>query len=507
MQKNILEELEKSETRLFVSRLLQQGCYYMLQFVTIMLESFVLTSLLGGKYMQESIKFLPIVYLIQYDQACFDEGWQSVCIQNFQLQNKVLPKCAPLGRQIFQACLYIVLAGLQKIIFNGFQIDPLFKSQYLLAVVLGIFSIFYSNLIAFFNATQRQFYLSTSKMLSSIIILFFILFSYSFSYPAKNLTSTWPSGVAKPLVELCIGACVFLAIKKGRIIMTSIKLDITEACVVVISAKEKFVHLVKQISVSAVYFTFNSSRPVVVLDAVRTIMLLPASSKRDYQLMDLFIYNIGQVMLALFGKMVYLSIIQLSPSMFSLKRFTQLKKYLMISAIAGTVFSEIVAGVFVLMPFLIFSLVLNGLADSSMTAYYESKTYMKIIRTNAFLYATDALQQVPVAFAMVTGKHYVVVVMGILRIIGGLYIVETGSKQLGAILDYGNTFFYFEILCLVIAVVFCGYCFVCFKTEYVEPKQKKEAQKAKTPSSVSLPIIQVDGKSFTASQSNIEVDI
>ncbi|CAL6029408.1 Hypothetical_protein [Hexamita inflata] len=77
---------------------------------------------------------------------------------------------------------------------------------------------------------------------------------------------------------------------------------------------------------------------------------------------------------------------------------------------------------------------------------------------------------------------YIPFVIGVLRIVGGVYFVINIDSALGQNASYGDVFFYFELLCTVLAVVFCAQAFISMFADYksVKIEAVKEKKERKT---------------------------
>ncbi|CAL5974562.1 Hypothetical_protein [Hexamita inflata] len=130
------------------------------------------------------------------------------------------------------------------------------------------------------------------------------------------------------------------------------------------------------------------------------------------------------------------------------------------------IFNELISLIVVLSADAIFIFLLNQHNDPILTNYYNTGQHKTLLKTTTFFIGTDVFQYATNTYAYLVNKHFIPMIIGVFRIICGIYITVNIDAALGQNASYDEVFFYFELLCTILAAIFCIQAYIFFFINY-----------------------------------------
>ncbi|CAL6045624.1 Hypothetical_protein [Hexamita inflata] len=447
-------------------------------------ELYILTTYKGYSFIENFVKIFPIMFLISYELPEFFEQY---------FANKKMATYATgesvqdINRQEFAShCIFVllllVISAAQPAIFSALQVDSEYRAMFLLSTVLGIIGTFKSTVYSVFSLKQNYVYIMSGKMVTLMIHYFLFTFIYSFSTRNDGF-NTWPSGFSKPVSEIVVHIVMLVVLYKKSIFSTKIHLDADQSYKFnYIPKKKDWKDIGKNLLAFFQYVVFFVSRPVVYFFISFKINKLTNVTKKQNVILDLFVYLFCQQSLSLIAKGVHSAIMTTMPIVFHQKQYQKMRLIISFGCLFSFILNEAVCAALVLNADCIFIFFVNKVNNQILTDYYLSGNHTQILKQTAFLFGSEVYQTALNTFAYISGRHYIPFVIGVLRIVGGVYFVINIDSALGQNASYGDVFFYFELLCTVLAVVFCVQAFISMFADYksVKIEAVKEKKERKT---------------------------
>ncbi|CAL6045586.1 Hypothetical_protein [Hexamita inflata] len=163
------------------------------------------------------------------------------------------------------------------------------------------------------------------------------------------------------------------------------------------------------------------------------------------------------------------------PIPFYSKQYRKSSKMISYSCIFFLIYNEIISSILILNADSIFIFFYNQHNDPILTNYYNSGQQKTLLKTTTFLIGTDVFQYATNTYAYLTNKHFIPMIIGALRIIGGVYLTVSIDSSLGQNASYDQVFFFFELLCTILAIIFCVQAYISFFIDYkgIKTTEKK----------------------------------
>ncbi|CAL5987565.1 Hypothetical_protein [Hexamita inflata] len=465
--------------KLLYNGLICQLIYFVALFFVLLQEQYLLTTLNGYFHIHNAVRTFPFVFMVLYEFPEFFEQFFTnkkmasyVNGQNIQDINR-----KEFATNFIFAVLMIAIPAAQPVIFSTLKVDSEYKSMFLLSTTLGLIEPFKSTVYSVFSLKQNYLYILVGKM--TTLIIHFFLYSYIYSFQSRNSgdIDTWASGFSKPFADIVIHVILLITLFRGSIFSTRIALDADQTSKIsLIPRKGDWRETGKNLLAFLQYLVFFVSRPVVYVFVAYKINNLKNEAKKQTATLDLFVYMICQQVFSLIAKGANSAIMTVMPLAFHQKQYTKMRLLISYGCLLLCVFLELLALVLVMKSEIIFTLMINKDADSILLNYFTNGQYKTLLKRTAFLFGTDVYQHATNTFAYITGRHYIPMLIGILRIVGGVYFIINVDNALGQNASYTDVFFYFELLCTVLAVIFCTQSFISMFADY-KNGNKKNADK------------------------------
>ncbi|CAL6029477.1 Conserved_hypothetical protein [Hexamita inflata] len=458
----------------------QTLCYFLIIFV-MQQEQYILTSFNGYKFVENFVKIFPIMFLVSYEiPEFFEQYFANKKMATYATGESV----QDINRQEFAtncivAVILLAIPAAQPAIFSALQVDGEYRAMFLLSTVLGIVGPFKSTVYSVFSLKQNYVYIMAGKMVTLMIHFFLFTFIYSFNTRETGF-NTWPSGFSKPMAEIIVHVIMLIVLYKGSIFSTKISLEADQtAKISLIPQKKDWKEIGKNILAFLQHLVFYVSRPIVYLFIVYKIINLKIESIKQDAIIDLYVYLFCQQSLSLISKGIHSAIMTIMPILFHQKQYHKMRRLIIYSSLFGLIFNEIINAILIFNPNVIFYLFF-GSNNSIISNYKSHQGYIAILSKTALLFGTEVYQTVQITYSHITKKHYVPLIIGLIRITGGVYFVMNLDSCLGQSARYDDVFFYFELLSTIIAAIFTVYMHISMYTEYkMEVKAKIKKIKAK----------------------------
>ncbi|CAL6029441.1 Hypothetical_protein [Hexamita inflata] len=442
-------------------------------------EQYILTSFKGYSYIENFVKIFPIMFLVSYEiPEFFEQYFANKKMATYATGESV----QDINRQEFAtncivAIILLAIPAAQPAIFSILHVDGEYRAMFLLSTVLGIIGPFKSTVYSVFSLKQNYVYIMAGKMVTLMIHFFLFTFIYSFN-TRKESINTWPSGFAKPMADIVVHVVMLVVLYRGSIFSTKINLDADQSARFSLKPQKKdWKEIGKNLLAFFQYLVFFVSRPVVYFFLAYKISNIQNVQKRQKVMLDFYIYTLIQQSYSLVAKGIHSALMTIVPPLFYQKQYGKMRNIFLGVAIFGFCYNELISLVVVLEPNAIFMLVMSKL-DPIILNYKTQNYHKELLKHTMFLLGTEVLQHVSTSFAYLSKKHYVLFVMGSLRMIGGIYMTVQMSNALGQNADYTDVYFFFELLCLIIAAAFM---LQAFASMFLELKNgPKEVEKKKT---------------------------
>ncbi|CAL5983877.1 Conserved_hypothetical protein [Hexamita inflata] len=468
----------KSSLNIIITGVLSQFVYYLALCGILLQEQHIAIALYGSNYMVNSVKILPIIFVVIYDMPDFYESYYAsvkfFAAERSESVTDILR--TELFSNIVVTCLMLILPIMQSFIFSKLLVDASYKYMYLLALCFGLIEPFYASAYSSFTYKHLKVNVFTGKIMS--LLIYFFMFTFSYSYQSRTTTNPWPSGLSKPFADVFIYVLVIIAIVKNSLFGT--KLNILDNNFM--KKMYKFVKtdtklILRDLFSFINYLVYNASRPIVILCIIYQLTKITDEDKRNDAMLDVYIYFISQFAIALIGKGMHQGLLMVAPQLFEQKKFTQLRNLFLQTIVYGVVAAELIAIILKISPDKIVELIIPK-SNDTLKEYFQDTCYIDILGY-ALIYATESAQLAIYSFAIVTTRYYLMGVIGLLRIIIGVFLVVKLESYLGQNADYTQVFFYFEIICAIIGGIFMLYVFLSFFTEFREVKIGKKGKEKK----------------------------
>ncbi|CAL6050648.1 Hypothetical_protein [Hexamita inflata] len=479
-QFNIGTVLESPFSILLFKGIVTQIIYYYASIFVMQQEQYILTSFNGYKFVENFVKLFPIMFLVSYEiPEFFEQYFANKKMATYATGESV----QDITRQEFAtncivAILMLAIPAAQPAIFSILQVDSEYRAMFLLSTVLGIVGPFKSTVYSVFSLKQNYVYIMAGKMVTLMIHFFLFTFIYSFNTRETGF-NTWPSGFSKPVAEIIVHVVILITIFRGSIFSTKINFEKDQHLKMNYRPQKKdFKYIGKNIMAFLQHFIFFTSRPVVYIFITLKIINNTNQQAKQNAIMDLYVYIFCQQSLALISKGTHCAIMTIMPIQLYYKQYAKMRRIIAVLCLIGFVIDEITCTALVLKPNIIHIFFFNYRTDSILQKYYESSSSKRILTKTAFLFGTEVYQTSSNIYALMTNKHFIPLVMGIMRIIGGIYLVINIDSALGLNAQYEEVFYYFELMCTIMAIIFTLQAYISIFLNYKDSKTITEKQKA-----------------------------
>ncbi|CAL6097746.1 Hypothetical_protein [Hexamita inflata] len=478
-QFNIDNIIQTQFIALLFKGLFCQTIFYFLTIFVMQQEQYILTSFNGYKFVENFVKIFPIMFLVSYEiPEFFEQYFANKKMATYATGESV----QDINRQEFAtncivAILMLAIPAAQPAIFSALQVDGEYRAMFLLSTVLGIVGPFKSTVYSVFSLKQNYVYIMAGKMMTLMIHFFLFTFIYSFNTRETGF-NTWPSGFSKPVAEIIVHVVILITIFRGSIFSTKINFEKDQHLKMNYRPQKKDLKYIgKNIIAFLQHFIFFTSRAVVYLFITYKIIGLQNKQAKQNAIMDLYVYIFCQISLSLISKGIHSAIMTVVPIIFHQKQYTKMRRVISYLCLFGVIINELICAVLVLKSEAIFILFFNKNNDQVILNYFKYAKYQKILTKTAFLFGTEVYQRASITYAFITNQHYIPAVIGIMRIIGGIYFVISVDSALGQNASYDEVFFYFEILCVVVAAIFALQAFISIYLNYQNAKSNIQVSK------------------------------
>ncbi|CAL6001641.1 Hypothetical_protein [Hexamita inflata] len=478
---NMDQLTQSSFYKLLLKALMCQCIYYLPAMFVIHQEQYILTSLKGYDHIKNCIKIFPIIFFAGYELPEFFEQYFANQKMATYANGNSVPEQLRIEfiTNMIYVLILIVLPAIQSYLFSIMQVENDYRARYLLSTVLGLIGPFRSTIYSLFSYKQQYTYILSGKIVTLMLQFFLFTFIYSF-YTREDgaIIDVWPSGFAKPFAEILVYTVIMITLYKGTIFSTRIHLDADQSTKISIKPQKKdWKPVFKNVGMMFPYAIYYLSRPIVYLTAIHQILSLTDASKKEQINIDIYIYMFCQLTLSMISKGAQAAIMTVIPILFHTKHYSKMRAILSYGTIAGLVITEALCILIVMKPEIIFQIVFCRFTDTKLQTYYENGSYKNFLTQTALWFGTDSIQSAPISFSILTGGFYVPLIMGALRIAGGIYFCVQIQTALGQNADYTDVFMYFEIVCFIVGAVFCACMYLTIFTEYKVAKKKEEKKK------------------------------
>ncbi|CAL6050682.1 Hypothetical_protein [Hexamita inflata] len=475
--------LNSSILIILLNGVLSQAAYYLIIVFALYQEQYILTSFNGYSYIENFVKLFPIMFLVSYEiPEFFEQYFANKKMATYATGESV----QDITRQEFAtncivAILMLAIPAAQPAIFNVLQVDSDYRAMFLLSTVLGIIGPFKSTVYSVFSMKQNYLYIMAGKMVTLMIHFFLFTFIYSFK-TRENGFNTWPSGLAKPMADIVLHAVMLVVLYRGSIFSTKINLDADQSARFSLKPQKKdWKEIGKNLLAFFQYLVFFVSRPVVYFIIAYKINNLTNTDKKQDATINLYLYSFIQQSFSFIAKGIHSALMTIIPIPFYCKQYRKSLKMISYSCIFFLIYNEIISSILILNADSIFIFFFNQHNDPILTDYYNSEQHKTLLKTTTFLIGTDVFQYATNTYAYLTNKHSIPMIIGALRIIGGVYLTVSIDSSLGQNASYDQVFFYFELLCTILAIIFCVQAYISFFIDYkgVKTTEKKVTKEKK----------------------------
>ncbi|CAL5974532.1 Hypothetical_protein [Hexamita inflata] len=478
---NIDKIINQSILRVLYNGVLSQALHYLIIVFVLYQEQYILTTFNGYAFIENFVKIFPIIFLVSYEiPEFFEQYFANKKMTTYQTGNSV----EDINRQEFTtncivAILMLIIPATQSVIFRVLQVDEKYRAMFLLSTVLGIIGPFKATIMSIFIHKQNYVYIMSCKMMT--LIIHFSLFTFIYSFKSRETgINTWASGFSKPIADIAIYIVILVVLFKGNIFSTKINLDADQSIKFSLKPQRKdWKEIGKNLVAFFQYLVFFVSRPVVYFFIAFKINKLTDKSIKQDATINLYLYTFIQQTFSFIAKGCHSALMTTVPIVFNHKQYKKALKIICYSCILSLIYNEIMSAVFVLDSNSVFILFFNQLNDPILKNYYESGEYKTLLKSTVFFIGTDVLQYATNTYAYLTNYHFIPLIIGLLRIICGVFLTAGMDSQLGQNASYDEVFFYFELMCTILAVIFCIQAYISMLINYKSETSEKKNKKAK----------------------------
>ncbi|CAL6029463.1 Hypothetical_protein [Hexamita inflata] len=479
-QFNIETILDTPFSVLLFKGILCQTFHYYASIFVMQQEQYILTSFNGFKFVENFVKIFPIMFLVSYEiPEFFEQYFANKKMSTYATGESV----QDINRQEFAtncivAILMLVIPAAQPAIFSVLQVDSEYRAMFLLSTVLGTIGPFKSTVYSIFSLKQNYVYIMAGKMMTLIIHFFLFTFIYSFDTRVTNF-NTWPSGFSKPMAEIIVHVVMLIVLFKGSIFSTKIHLDSNQNLQYNYKPqKNDWKQIGKNLFAFFQHLIFYLSRPVVYIFITLKVINLSNQQTKETALMDLYTYMFCQQSLSLISKGTHSATMTIMPILLHQQKYSKMRRVIAILCLIGFIINEVTCTILAINPNVILILFFNRRNNYIFQKYFDSANSNRILNKTSFLFGTEVYQTSSVVFAQISKKHFIPFLMGVMRIIGGIYFVINIDSALGQNASYEEVFFYFELLCSIMAFIFTLQAYISIFLNYKDSKTTFSKQKA-----------------------------